>query len=34
MKEITISPVTRVEGHANIRVFLNDRGRSTQPTSR
>ena len=26
MKEITISPVTRVEGHANIRVFLNDQG--------
>ena len=26
MKEITISPVTRVEGHANVKVFLNDQG--------
>ncbi|HOF95803.1 MAG TPA: Ni/Fe hydrogenase subunit alpha [Methanoculleus sp.] len=26
MKEITISPVTRIEGHAGVRIYLNDRG--------
>jgi len=26
MKEITISPVTRIEGHAGVRIFLDDRG--------
>ncbi|NLZ30851.1 MAG: Ni/Fe hydrogenase subunit alpha [Methanomicrobiales archaeon] len=26
MKEITISPVTRVEGHANVKIFLNEQG--------
>jgi F420-non-reducing hydrogenase large subunit len=26
MKEITINPVTRIEGHADVRVYLNDRG--------
>jgi len=26
MKEITISPVTRIEGHAGIRIYLNDQG--------
>ncbi|NMA89050.1 MAG: Ni/Fe hydrogenase subunit alpha, partial [Methanoculleus bourgensis] len=26
MKEITISPVTRVEGHAGIKIFLNEQG--------
>ncbi|MDV2482276.1 Ni/Fe hydrogenase subunit alpha [Methanoculleus sp. Wushi-C6] len=26
MKEITISPVTRIEGHAGIRIYLDDKG--------
>jgi len=26
MKEITISPVTRIEGHAGVKIFLNDQG--------
>ncbi len=26
MKEITISPVTRIEGHARVKIFLNDQG--------
>ncbi len=26
MKEITISPVTRIEGHAGVRIYLDDRG--------
>ncbi len=26
MKEITISPVTRVEGHAGVRIYIDDRG--------
>jgi len=26
MKEITISPVTRIEGHAGVRIFLDDQG--------
>lgn len=26
MKEITISPVTRIEGHAGIKIYLNDQG--------
>jgi len=26
MKEITISPVTRIEGHAGVRIYLNDQG--------
>ncbi|WP_292392326.1 Ni/Fe hydrogenase subunit alpha [Methanoculleus sp. UBA303] len=26
MKEITISPVTRIEGHAGVKIYLNDQG--------
>jgi len=26
MKEIAINPVTRIEGHAGVRIYLNDRG--------
>jgi len=26
MKEVTINPVTRIEGHADVRIYLNDRG--------
>ncbi|WP_292728391.1 Ni/Fe hydrogenase subunit alpha [Methanoculleus sp.] len=26
MKEITINPVTRIEGHADIKIYLNDQG--------
>ncbi|MDD3070740.1 MAG: Ni/Fe hydrogenase subunit alpha, partial [Methanoculleus horonobensis] len=26
MKEITINPVTRIEGHAGVRINLNDQG--------
>jgi len=35
MRKITIDPVTRIEGHAKIDIFLDDQGRvaDTQSTS-
>jgi coenzyme F420-reducing hydrogenase alpha subunit len=31
MKEIVIDPITRLEGHGNVSIFLNDQGEVKQP---